>query len=307
MFPVLPFLLLSYAPLLARGYVPATASSSQPTGNATLQGKWTTSEGSGVFGGQLVTLVQGDGSGVVASNTTASYGIITNLNETSAVLMNRTVVPFFALVNCDSNSSAPLPLVSSSPSAANATLTNSTTIESNSTSKAVMNTTTLDVFSLAARLGAQGVILYSSLKESCVLNDAYINGNTSKPVPIYTSPTLDFSKVIMQQLANVNSTNTIFNSTLLNAAYASLNLSSTPTATTFSSALVDYLVGTIAYLNSSASTNQSSSPTYATVGHAPSSTATGTVGGAGGKSGAESGKRMSVGVVLLAGFMALWV
>ena len=66
----------------------------------------------------------------------------------------------------------------------------------------------------------------------------------------------------------------MFNSTSLSASFTSSNLSALSNATALSAALANYLVGTISYFNGSAATNESASPTYATVGHAPSSTGT---------------------------------
>ena len=103
----------------------------------------------------------------------------------------------------------------------------------------------------------------------------------------------------------------MFNSTSLSASFASSNLSAFSNATALSAALANYLVGTISYLNNSAATNESASPTYATVGHAPSSA--GTVGagskqaGAGRLSVRDIGSFTGILLPLFMGVAVLWV
>ncbi|KAM0754243.1 hypothetical protein T439DRAFT_378303 [Meredithblackwellia eburnea MCA 4105] len=257
-------LTLIFTALLAKGYVPATSSSTSYVGqgNATFKGSWknTDVDSSGVFGGLMLELAAGDGSGIVASKNSSILGVVQYFNESAAEGQNRSSLPFIALVSCDSD----------------------TTKTASSSSNSSSNVTATDVFTVAASLNAQAVILYSSAKQSCELNLAYNSSNVSKPLPIYSSPSNDFATVMQEQLASLNTSHIYFNSTLLNQAYQSLissnstsnttNSTSTPTSST--TILANFLNGNISFYNSSAATNERSSPTIATVGHAPSSTGT---------------------------------
>ena len=72
---------------------------------------------------------------------------MTYFNETAALAMNRSLVPFFSFINCDANATV-LPLIAT-----------------NTTMNTTRNATSVDAFDLAASLGAQGVILYSAREE----------------------------------------------------------------------------------------------------------------------------------------------
>lgn len=96
--------------------------------------------------------------------------LVTYFDENTALFMNRSLVPFFALINCDANETFATTV------GINATAGNATVAATNGT--VAQNTTSLDAFTLAAALDAQAVILYSLNQEV-------------RPFPLPPSPSVD--------------------------------------------------------------------------------------------------------------------
>ncbi|KAI5475134.1 hypothetical protein MNV49_001908 [Pseudohyphozyma bogoriensis] len=260
---------------------------------ATLQAAWQVNGGSGVIGGDLSLLENGDGTAFTATNGSSSLGVLLFFNESTAANETSTPVPFLALVSCDANYSSPASVASTNASAVsgNSTMLGNSTVSagngtmlSNGTitygnGTTSVNTTVVDIFTLAAARGAVAAILYSNKSEVCVLNEAYLNGNYTKPLPIYAPSSASFQSAIISSLDAIGPNTTIFNSTTLNSTYLTILANRT-------SALSSGYVLTNLTLVNPNSTNSSSGggsgPTYATVGPAPTSTAIVTTSSGGG-------------------------
>ncbi|GAA5913452.1 hypothetical protein JCM6882_001964 [Rhodosporidiobolus microsporus] len=255
--------------------LPAWEVAQEGENNSTMTAVWSTDTGRGTLTQGLTLLQNSTGT----ARNESVYGVVLEFNSTLAVSNESmpTDIPWIAYISCDEPSevitqftdgalsaSAGLPAFSASAASPSATGVSTNGTAMNGTS--ALNSTsvqlqTLDLMERAEELGAQAILLYSTIAQSCTLNYTAFNyttfnsstssnsslpTNSSSPlpttnttllsngtIPIFTSPSTQVTNIILDQFSNLPPSHAYFNSTLLTEATA--NLSSIISAATNSS------------------------------------------------------------------------
>ncbi|GAA5973470.1 hypothetical protein JCM11641_006479 [Rhodosporidiobolus odoratus] len=303
--------------------VPAYGTEGQGMLNATVTAGWSTQSGMGTLT-QGFTLLQN--STTTAQNGTI-YGLVLEFNSSIALAdTNATRVPWLAYISCDTPITT-VPANSSSTTSSSAGLTSSTASASadgsavNGTSGSNQTQTeTLSLIDLAAGLGARGIILYSDLKQSCVLNYTSLANSTSNTtsLPIFTSPSTEIHDYLHSSFNNILPAYAFYNSTLLTQSLSNLSSIVSAASNGSSSSSSNGVSGTlttptnylVARIEPYYERNSSSNGVVATIGRASPTgeqpSATGSVGsqnggdssGAAAGFGRKQGGRSTLGLVV---------
>ncbi|GAA5840544.1 hypothetical protein JCM9279_007361 [Rhodotorula babjevae] len=263
--------------------VAAQANSSEVPTNATLQGVWSVDESRG-------TLTQGM---ALLQNSTATaqnqsvLGVFLRYNESTALAnansSTTTSIPWIALISCDSPTTQSVELPADTANSTLAVFGNATTAVNGSdsangtttgSSEAQANYTA-SVFGQAEAQGAQAIVLYSVLQQSCSLNFTALN-MTNTSLPIWTTPSQNVAQTVVSQFNNIAADHRYFNASLLNASAGNLsslleaNQNANATTLRLSSASYFVLARLAPYYNP----NDSNNGVVATIGRNPTATAT---------------------------------
>ncbi|KAI7956334.1 hypothetical protein MJO29_007733 [Puccinia striiformis f. sp. tritici] len=119
------------------------------------------------------------------SNHSIYQGVLLHFSEFNATNQPPAVVPWIAMINCDSNS----------------------TVYSNQD----------DIFTLARDRGAAAAMLYSLTSHSCEINPEYLL-NFEKPLDVFSAANLQGARLIESQFSNVLGAGYWFQSGLLNSS-----------------------------------------------------------------------------------------
>ncbi|BGP42111.1 hypothetical protein JCM10449v2_006113 [Rhodotorula kratochvilovae] len=284
------------------GEVGAQANATETPFNGTMQSVWSTESSRGTLA-QGLTLLQ-NSSGTAANQSV--FGVFLYYDEETALrnanASATTEIPWIAYISCDEpTQSVSVPadeaisLAEAFGDAVEVVPVNGTA--SNGTQgMQLQGNVTAGLFAQAEAQGASGVLLYSTTQQSCSLNYTILGNSTNTSLPIFSTPSRNVANLVISQFQNVAEDHRTFNASLLNAATG--NLSAIIGANAGSN-LTSFVLSTpsnfiLARLVPSYAENDSSNGVVATIGRAPTKSATGSVApsptdGGGSGSGGTSG------------------
>lgn len=123
------------------------------------------------------------------SNETIHQGVLLHFSEVNSTSQTPVIVPWIAMINCDSNSS----------------------------SYSMQD----DIFTLARDRGARAAMIYSLHSTTCQVNQEFLD-NFEKPLDVFSSGNLQGSRLIESQFSNVLGSGYWFQSDLLNASTSNI-------------------------------------------------------------------------------------